>query len=165
MTIRQAAPRDLAAVQAIVMASYAVYIPRIGKPPGPMQDDYADLIARGVVWVTGRPVHGLIVLLAAPDHLLLDNVAIHPDQQGKGTGRALLNFAEAQAEALGLAGLRLYTNAAMTENQSLYTHLGWRCTGRAMQAGFDRVFFSKAVRGHSAGARADFCSTSSTHLA
>src|SRR6185312_9837699 len=45
--IRRAEPEDRAAIESIVRAAYAVYIPRIGKPPGPMLDDYAALIADG----------------------------------------------------------------------------------------------------------------------
>ncbi len=38
--IRPAAIADLPAVERIVRRSYAEYIERIGKPPGPMADDY-----------------------------------------------------------------------------------------------------------------------------
>ena len=41
--------------------------------------------------------------------------------------------------------MRLYTNEAMTENLSFYPRHGYRETGRAVQDGFRRVFFSKTV--------------------
>ena len=47
--IRSAQPKDLAAVEAIVAAAYGIYIDRIGKPPGPMLDDYRELIAAGAL--------------------------------------------------------------------------------------------------------------------
>ena len=46
----------------------AHYIPRIGKPPGPMLDDYAQRIADGQAWVledAGRIV-GILVLEETP---------------------------------------------------------------------------------------------------
>ena len=88
--IRRAEPADRAAVEAIVAAAYAKYVERIGKPPGPMLDDYAALIAAGAVSVWTEPdgaIAALIVLLPKPDHLLLDNIAVHPDRQGRGLGR------------------------------------------------------------------------------
>ena len=42
--IRSATPADLREVEAVVHAAYSSYVARIGKEPGPMQDDYASLI-------------------------------------------------------------------------------------------------------------------------
>ena len=145
MPIRPADAADLPAVQRIVQAAYAKYIARIGKPPGPMLDDYAALIRGHNVWVTGAPILGAIVLLPEPDHLLLDNVAVDPAAQGQGTGRALIEFAEAEARRRGYAEMRLYTHQTMVENIALYSRTGWSETGRAEQNGFARVFFRKQV--------------------
>jgi hypothetical protein len=40
MLIRSADASDLPAIEPIVRDAYAKYITRIGKPPGPMLDDY-----------------------------------------------------------------------------------------------------------------------------
>ena len=34
-----------------VGAAYAHYVPRMGKPPGPMLADYADVVSRHQVWL------------------------------------------------------------------------------------------------------------------
>ena len=145
--IRPAQPADRAAVEAIVRAAYSVYIERIGKPPGPMLDDYAKLIDAGAVSVfeADGAIAALIVLLPKPDHLLLDNVAVCPDRQGQGLGRRLIAFAESEGRRLGYAELRLYTHLAMTENIGLYTRLGFAETGRGRAAGYDRVFMAKRL--------------------
>jgi GNAT superfamily N-acetyltransferase len=145
--IRQATPHDLARVQEIVRAAYTPYIARIGKPPGPMQDDYAALIAEGHVWVIGTPPAGLLVLIPQDEHVLLDNVAVAPESHGKGIGRALLQFAEQYATSCGLPELRLYTHELMTENLTMYASTGWTETGRGNQNGFARVFFRKTITG------------------
>ena len=145
MPIRPADAADLPAVERIVRDAYTRYIARIGKPPGPMNDDYAALIRAHSVWVTGNPVAGAIVLLPQDGHLLLDNVAVDPAAQGQGIGRALIEFAEAEARRRGYAELRLYTHETMTENIALYGRTGWEETGRAEQNGFARVFFRKPV--------------------
>lgn len=146
--IRRAGAPDREAVEHIVHEAYAVYIDRIGKPPGPMLDDYAALIAAGAVSVLEEPpgaVAGIIVLLPKVDHLLLDNIAVRRDRQGHGLGRRLIAFAEAEAARLGLSEVRLYTHQRMTENIALYARLGFVETGRGSEAGYDRVFMSKRV--------------------
>jgi GNAT superfamily N-acetyltransferase len=146
--IRAAESVDRAAIETIVRAAYAVYIPRIGKPPGPMLDDYAGLIADGAVSVieeAGEEIAALIVLLPKPDHLLLDNIAVRPDRQGKGFGRALIEFAEREARRLGFGEIRLYTHEKMTENIALYARIGFVETERRHDGGYDRVFMTKSL--------------------
>jgi ribosomal protein S18 acetylase RimI-like enzyme len=139
------------ALRALVERAYARYVPRIGRRPAPMDDDYAARVAAGQVDVAGavRQLLGLIVLVPQRDHLLVENVAVEPAHQGRGVGRALLAHADAVAAAAGLGELRLYTNAAMTENRALYLRLGYRETGRRIEHGFDRVLFTKPAGGRS----------------
>jgi ribosomal protein S18 acetylase RimI-like enzyme len=146
--IRLATQDDGPSVEAIVCDAYAIYIERIGKPPGPMLDDYAALIRDGRVSVLGEPdgaIVGIIVLLSKPDHLLLDNIAVRSDRQGQGLGRRLIAFAEAEARRLGYRELRLYTHATMVENIALYARFGFVETGRGSAAGYDRVFMTKRL--------------------
>ncbi len=147
MSIRAASFADLPAILQIVNDAYTKYIARIGKPPGPMLDDYAAHVREHTAWVIEQDgaVSGLVVLLPAPDHLLLDNVAVASAQHGRGLGRALMRFAEQEARRRGFAELRLYTHEMMTENLAMYAALGWEETARGEQAGFRRVFFRKPV--------------------
>jgi len=114
-----------------------------------MLDDYSRLIEAGAVSVVEEPgglLAAIIVLVPKPDHLLLDNIAVRPDRQGKGLGRRLVAFAESEARRLGHAELRLYTHVTMTENIALYARLGFDETGRGQEAGYDRVFMRKRLR-------------------
>ena len=47
------------------------------------------------------------------------------------------------ARRLGYRELRLYTHEKMTENIALYLRVGFAETGRAQEAGYDRVFMTK----------------------
>jgi GNAT superfamily N-acetyltransferase len=148
VVIRQARGEDCAVIKAIVRAAYSVYIERIGKPPGPMLDNYAQRITEGVVHVfeeADGTVAAIIVLMVKDDHVLLDNIAVCPDRQGRGLGRALIAFAEAEARRIGLAELRLYTHVKMIENIALYSWLGFTETSRGRESGYDRVFMKKQV--------------------
>ncbi len=145
--IRAATPADVPAIGEIVERAYRHYIPRIGKPPGPMVDDYAARVAEGVVWVIeeGSGIAGILVLLPRPDYLLLDNIAVDPARQGSGLGRRLLAFAEAEAMRCRYREIRLYTHQTMTENQRLYAAIGYEETGRGTEAGYERVFMRKPL--------------------
>ncbi len=145
--IRPARPGEAASLRALVRRAYALYMPRMGKEPAPMLADYSALIAEGQVHVLeedGAPT-ALIVIYPKDDALFIENIAVDPAAQGKGVGRALLDFAEREARRLGLEALRLYTNAAMTENLAYYPARGFRETGRREEDGYKRVFFEKRV--------------------
>lgn len=145
--LRRAKPTDASALARCVDAAYRHYIPRMGKPPGPMLADYAEAIRHHQVWVAEleQRIIGGLVLIPAEDHLLLDNIAVHPDYQGRGVGRALLDLADAEAWSQGYRTLRLYTHETMTENIALYTRRGWVETHRAHQTGYARVFMHKRL--------------------
>jgi ribosomal protein S18 acetylase RimI-like enzyme len=139
---------DQPRVETIVHEAYEGYIARIGQPPAPMTADYGRLIGAGLVHVLelDGQVAGLVVLIGAPDHLLVENVAVSPAFQGRGLGRALMAFAERAAAVGGLGEVRLYTNEKMTENLRFYPSLGYQETSRSVEDGFARVYFTKPVR-------------------
>ena len=146
--IRSADTADVPAVEQIVHDAYKHYIARMGKPPGPMLDDYAARVSEGVVWVIeAGTIVGILVLVPKPDHLLLDNIAVNPSHQHLGFGRRLLEFAEAEALRQGYGEIRLYTLHTMTENQRLYAAIGYEETGRGAEAGYERVFMRKRLTG------------------
>ena len=75
--------------------------------------------------------------------MLLDNVAVHPDRQGEGLGRQLMEFAENEARKQGYSSLELYTHESMTENIGLYEYLGYTETDRRTESGYRRVYMRK----------------------
>ncbi len=148
--IRPARPEDTEAVRQLVEDAYGRYLARMGKPPGPMLDDYDRRIADGQAWVLeeGDRLAGVLVLEDAPGGaLLLDNVAVAPSAQGKGYGRALVAFAEVEARRRGHGEVRLYTHVLMRETLALYARLGFRETGRVSEKGYERVYMAKATTG------------------
>ncbi len=145
--IRPATEADAPEVAALVDRAYARWVPVIGRRPTPMEDDYAARCAAGQAFVLEREgaLCGVLVLEDGPDHLWLDNVAVEPACQGQGIGRALLAFAEAEAQRRNFAELRLLTNELMASNIALYRALGYAETERREESGFRRVYMGKRL--------------------
>jgi ribosomal protein S18 acetylase RimI-like enzyme len=145
--LRRAIPSDAVSIAELAERAYEKYVARIGRRPAPMDTDYAALIGAANVWVLidDNGLVGSLVTCVMDDHLLLDAIAVAPHAQGRGYGALLLRRAEDDAREAGVTEVRLYTNAAMTENIAMYPRFGYVETHRGGQDGFRRVFFSKRL--------------------
>lgn len=135
-------------ITACVTAAYQAYIPRMGKPPGPMLDDYQTVVREHQVFVMeleARIVGVLVLMIQADNRLLLDNIAVDPAYQGRGLGKTLMDFAEAEARRQGYESIELYTNEVMVENLALYQRLGYVETDRRTVRGYRRVYMEKVL--------------------
>lgn len=147
ITLRPAKPQDAAAIAACVCEAYVHYIERIGKQPGPMLEDYAQVVSDSQVHVAvsaGRVV-GAIVLKTTDEGFYVDNVAVRPDVKGQGVGRLLLELAETEARRQGYKSIYLATHELMVENRALYLRIGYEEYDRRVVSGYPRVFFRKAL--------------------
>ena len=144
-SLRSAEAADASRVAELVDAAYGHYVERIGMLPGPMTNDYADVIRNRQVTVAERQgaIVGIIVLTVTDEGFLVDNVAVHPRHRGTGLGRALLQFAEAEAQRAGFDAIYLYTHEKMTENLALYATIGYVEYDRRSQGAFSRVYLRK----------------------
>jgi ribosomal protein S18 acetylase RimI-like enzyme len=107
-----------------------------------MLADFAAEIAADHVMVVEADgaIVGYMIAWREMDVYFIDNIAVDPARQGEGLGRRLMDHAIREAEHHRLSAIRLYTNAAMTENLSIYTHMGFVETHRATEKGFHRVY-------------------------
>ncbi|USG61405.1 GNAT family N-acetyltransferase [Sneathiella marina] len=148
MTIRRACKADEESIRACAEDAYEKYISAIGKKPAPMIADFGLQISEGIVHVAENlrgEVDGFIVFFPRKDHMFLENVAVKGSAVGRGVGKRLMAFCEAEARRLDLGSIRLYTNEKMTENLAIYPHLGFSETDRREEEGFRRVFFEKVL--------------------
>lgn len=126
--LRAVTEADVPRLSELARAAYGVYVPRMGREPRPMVDDYAAVVRDRDVVVAeeddGRVV-GMAVLAVTDEGFLLDNVAVDPACQGQGVGRALLLEAEAAARRAGFDAIYLFTHETMTENVALYERVGY----------------------------------------
>ena len=145
--LRRATADDLPAISAGIGAAYARYLTRMGKPPAPMFRDYGPSVQAGTTWVTGSPITAVLTLCPREDHVYVENIAVDPGSQGRGLGRALMEFAEQEAARRKLNRMALVTHEAMTENQAIYARLGYIETGRRSEDGYRRIYMEKPLTG------------------
>ena len=125
LQLRPATVADAARLTELIQAAYAPYVARLGAPPRPMTGNYADVVRNYRVTVAERKdrIVELIVLGVSAEGFLVDNVAVDPSHQGTGAGRALLEYAEAEARRAGFDSVYLCTHERMTENLALYSRI------------------------------------------
>jgi ribosomal protein S18 acetylase RimI-like enzyme len=127
VSLRPATAADVPTLTSLVRAAYEHYVPRLGGPPRPMTDDYADVVRTHRVTVAERDgeILGLVVLTVGEEGFCVDNVAVAPSHRGSGVGRALLEHAEDEARSAGFDSIYLYTHERMVENLALYGRIGY----------------------------------------
>jgi GNAT superfamily N-acetyltransferase len=147
LRFRPATREDVDAIRHLVRAAYARWVPLIGREPMPMRVDYAVAIAEHDfdLLCDGDTIVGLIETQHRPDHLWIENVAVRPENQGKGFGRKLLAWAEKRAAIAGTGEIRLLTNEAFAANVALYRKVGYRIDRTEPFMGGTTVYMSKRV--------------------
>ena len=125
--LRRATSADVANIRALTRSAYAKWVPIIRREPMPMTADYNRAVADHIIdlWEERGQLLALEVIPAS-DHLLIENIAVRRDQQGKGLGDKLLHHAEELASSLGFYEIQLYTNAAFASNLSFYSRRGYQ---------------------------------------
>jgi GNAT superfamily N-acetyltransferase len=147
--LRPATDADVRAITDLVDAAYGPYVDRIGMRPGPLDEDYGEVIGERQVTVAESEgaLVGVLVLSATNDGFLIDNVAVHPAHRGKGVGRALLELAEAEARRAGFDSIYLFTHEGLVESRALYERIGYVEYERRPMEGFSLVFMRKPLAG------------------
>src|SRR6516225_7516639 len=93
LSLRRASPADAGAVRALTRAAYAKWVPLVGREPLPTTADFDRAVVEHVIDLLEEDgnLRALIEMAPAEGHLLVVNIAVRPDQQGKGIGDRLLD--------------------------------------------------------------------------
>jgi predicted N-acetyltransferase YhbS len=140
-TIRVARPIDYPAIREVLAASYRGYGELIPAQIFPVY--LAELLD-----LAGRPLDARLLLAEVDGHVVgtatyyeqasaqgvdwptgwggLRAVAVRPDWEGRGVGRALMTYCEATARRAGAPAIGLHTGSFMTRAIDLYEHLGYQ---------------------------------------
>jgi ribosomal protein S18 acetylase RimI-like enzyme len=153
LDIRRARPGDAGPITALSARAYAKHIPGMGRTPRPVSADYGQAIRDDAIWVVQRG-HDLVAVLRLAqkdDHFHIINVAVEPDWQGRGLGKALIGVAEAESLKRGFSSLHLHTDETMADNLALYAAVGFRETHREPYQASQVVYMRKDLTGTSGG--------------
>jgi N-acetylglutamate synthase-like GNAT family acetyltransferase len=148
VSLRRAEPADASAIRELSRAAYAKWVPVIGGEPLPMTADYNQAVRRHIIDLheEGGELLALIEMVVETGHLLIENIAVRPDKQGKGIGDRLLRHAEAVAASMNIREIQLYTNAAFVSNIDFYSKRGYQeYDRRTMPSGRTAVFMRKTL--------------------
>jgi GNAT superfamily N-acetyltransferase len=145
--LRPARDADVPEIVAVVDAAFAAFVARTGIRPAPLATDWPTTISALGALVATRDdrVVGVLVLWPHPDHVLVEVLAVRPEEHGTGLGSLLLDRAELTAIESGTNAVRLATNAAMTEARDFYARRGFAERGRWPEQGYDRVHLEKRL--------------------
>jgi GNAT superfamily N-acetyltransferase len=145
--IRPAVSEDAARIRDLTRAAYAKWVALIGREPLPMQADYERAVAEHTIDlpIVDGALAGLVETILRPDHLWIENVAVAPEQQGRGFGRLLLAHAEKRALEAERFQIRLQTNQAFAANLALYAKLAYTIDRTEPFRGGTIVHMSKRI--------------------
>jgi GNAT superfamily N-acetyltransferase len=117
---------ELHRVTQAAFAEYAVLTPPTGAIYETVEELRAEIERTGAVLArqSDTAVGGLRFALK-PDHLWVRRVAVLPELQRRGIGRALMMWAVVHAQALGLPEVRLGVRDALPAKRSYYERLGY----------------------------------------
>ncbi|MEM9097447.1 MAG: GNAT family N-acetyltransferase [Pseudomonadota bacterium] len=133
---------DWEAIHALLTRAFAFMEGRI-DPPSSLTRMAADCLARKaeaetVLLATNPGLIGCLFAKPEGDALYLGKIAIDPDHQGQGVGRALVAAAEDLAQQNGQTALVLETRIELVENHTAFAHFGFVKTAETAHPGYDR---------------------------
>ncbi|MEO1353017.1 MAG: GNAT family N-acetyltransferase [Cyanobacteria bacterium J06635_15] len=148
LTLRPAAVDDADAVKQLSCIAFEKYVDQIGRTPRVMLADYRQVIARDRVWVVDERAQliAVLVLVINDTHYHINNIAVHPNNQRQGIGKALLRQAEAQSIHEGYGEIWLHTNETMVHNIRLYTSIGYQEMYRKAYPGSKSLYMRKTLK-------------------
>jgi len=149
VSLRRAEPADASAIRELSRAAYAKWVLVIGCEPLPMTADYDQAVRRHLIdlYEEGGELHALIEMVVQAGHLVIENIAVRPDQQGKGIGDRLLRHAEDVAASMNIPEVRLLAGGEMlsiTQRQHMPLFAAYRADAVAgALMGFGASFVSQ----------------------
>jgi len=147
--IRLAQPRDARSVLRLGEATFVPASAQLGAVDWARRIDFAGFAYSGRLWVLelDRKIVGMIYLIGEPARLEIFALAVSPEFQRRGFGRALIEFAEREAHRREVGELCLQTPVQFLEAIAFYQRLGFVEAEQAELEGVRLLRLTKAVTG------------------
>jgi GNAT superfamily N-acetyltransferase len=132
VNIRPAQPDELPLLQSLEVAAGVLFrtigMTDIAEHPPPALEVFEHFLAEGRLWVTADSADqpsGYVLFKLVDGAAHIEQVSVHPDHQGRGLGRALIDHVESWATDQGLPALTLSTFRSVPWNGPYYARLGF----------------------------------------
>ena len=135
LILRAATAADAAAIATTIAAAFEEYRGKLEPESGAFRET-AEGIGAIVAERNGRML-GCVMVKLEEDDLYFGRLAVVPAARGQGIARKLIEAVEDEARRRELSGVRLGVRTVLTENQGLFTALGYIETSREAHEGFD----------------------------
>ncbi|MEZ4634337.1 MAG: GNAT family N-acetyltransferase [Caldilineaceae bacterium] len=141
ISLHHATAEDVPALLSIIRAAFEQYRGRLDPPSGAHSEDESSIRAKltgetaVLAWEEGKPV-AAVFYQVCPDHVYLHRLAVLPSHRGRGFGRRLVDYVEAQALILERPRVQLGVRLALPENLDYYQRLGYRILEYASHPGY-----------------------------
>jgi GNAT superfamily N-acetyltransferase len=140
------APADFAewdSVRTLILEAFASMEGRIEPPSSALRltpQSMAVDAANGALFLarSGSAVVGCVFVRQKEEALYIGKLAVRPNMQGTGIGKALVRAAQQEARALGLKELELQTRIELTENHALFAKMGFKKICETTHPGYGR---------------------------
>lgn len=145
VAIRHAvAEDDWAAIHRLLIRAFAFMEGRINPPSSLLRMGPNTLKDTGpsgacLLACAQGAIIGCVFCTPVEGALQIGKLAVDPDRQRHGIGRALLAAAEAEAHDRGLPEMTLQTRVELSENHAAFRAMGFVEAGRTSHPGFQRA--------------------------
>src|SRR5262245_10630678 len=139
--LREATDADVPTLVAVLIAAFDEYRGRLDPPSGAHGETEEKLrhLLRGasaVLAFVGDQVAGCVFYAPVGEHIDLFRLAVLPAYRGRGIGRALVEYVEAHAPALGISRVQLGVRVALPDNRAYYERMGYCFLEARTHAGY-----------------------------
>jgi GNAT superfamily N-acetyltransferase len=132
VNIRTARTDELALLQTLELAAGVLFrnigMTDVAEHPPPALEVFDHFRQAGQLWVSvdadDRPT-GFVFVKLVDGAVHIEQISVHPEHQGQGLGRQLIDHVERWAAGLGIAALTLSTFRSVPWNGPYYTRLGF----------------------------------------
>jgi len=141
--LRAATAADATLLATTIAAAFAQYRGRLVPESGAFGETEASIAADlaagtgAILAETDAGSVGCVMVQEQEGDLYFGRLSVRPEARGLGVARRLIEAVEIEARRRGLAGVRLGVRIVLTDNQRLFTSLGYIETSRDAHPGFD----------------------------
>ncbi len=149
--VRLAKPNEAAIIHQITLDAFEYMRGMLDPPSGAFSETLEEVQQvidnnQSVIALLDNQPVGACRMIIFEDHVYCGRLGVFPSMQGKGVGKAILDYLEEAARKRNLPEVRLATREPLTQNIEYYQRLGYVITGRSKHPGGSNMVVAFAKR-------------------